>query len=459
MFKKELEKLIRQSESETFEKKPSLSDINRIAEVVCSFSNGKGGKVLIGISDKSKVLGVDIGKNTIERLTDIIVDNSEPKIYPEISTPKIEGKNLILISVDSSQQSPHTAFGKAFKRAGRNTKLMSQAEYERLLLEKNKHKMQFDAFECMGPKLADVDENKVKEFLARARRERRLKMNVNMGAKEALTKLKLLKNNKLTNAAILMFGKEPQEWIIQSEVRCAKFKGTMAAKPFIDMKVIEGTIDEQIDLAEKFIMNNIKKSAWLTPGKVKRNEKWEYPLDALREAITNAICHRDYSSTSNVQVRIFDDRIEVWNPGNLPEGWTVATLKKQHESKPRNHLIAKLFFMVKNIEQWGTGTIEMIKETVKHGLPEPEFEDTGTSIVVMFKKFKLTEEILKGLNERQREAIEFLKLNKKLTTSEYQELVNKPLVTVKRDLIDLKKKKIIEYIGSLKTGYYRLVSK
>ncbi len=459
MFKKELEKLIRQSESETFEKKPSLSDINRIAEVVCSFSNGKGGKVLIGISDKSKVLGVDIGKNTIERLTDIIVDNSEPKIYPEISTPKIEGKNLILISVDSSQQSPHTAFGKAFKRAGRNTKLMSQAEYERLLLEKNKHKMQFDAFECKGAKLADVDENKVKEFLARARRERRLKMNVNMGAKEALTKLKLLKNNKLTNAAILMFGKEPQEWIIQSEVRCAKFKGTMAAKPFIDMKVIEGTIDEQIDLAEKFIMNNIKKSAWLTPGKVKRNEKWEYPLDALREAITNAICHRDYSSTSNVQVRIFDDRIEVWNPGNLPEGWTVATLKKQHESKPRNHLIAKLFFMVKNIEQWGTGTIEMIKETVKHGLPEPEFEDTGTSIVVMFKKFKLTEEILKGLNERQREAIEFLKLNKKLTTSEYQELVNKPLVTVKRDLIDLKKKKIIEYIGSLKTGYYRLVSK
>lgn len=459
MLKKELEKLIRQSESETFEKKPSLSDVDRIAEVICSFANNKGGKVLIGVSDKGKVVGLDVGKNTIERLTNTVVDNTEPKIYPEISTLKIDETNLILISVEPSQQGPHTAFARAFKRVGRNTKLMSQTEYERLLLEKSKHKMQFDAFECKGAKLTDVNKIKIKEFLSRAKKERRLKMNISMGAKEALTKLRLLENNKLTNAAVLMFGKEPQEWLVQSEVRCAKFKGTVAAKPFIDMKVIEGTIDDQIDLVEKFIMNNIKKSAWLTPGQVKRNEKWEYPLDALREAVTNAICHRDYSSTSNVQVRILDDRIEVWNPGSLPEGWTVETLKKKHESKPRNHLIAKLFFMIKNIEQWGTGTNEMIKETVKHGLPEPEFEDTGTSIVVTFRKLKLTEEILKGLNERQRKAIEFLKLHKKLTTSEYQEVINKPLVTAKRDLLDLKKKKIIEYVGSLKTGYYRLVSK
>ena len=101
----------------------------------------------------------------------------------------------------------------------------------------------------------------------------------------------------------------------------------------------------------------------------------------------------------------------------------------------------------------------MIKETVKHGLPEPEFEDIGTSIVVTFRKYKLTEEVLKGLNQRQREAIEFLRLHKELTTSEYQEMINKPLVTARRDLLDLKKKKIIEYTGSLKTGYYRLVSK
>jgi len=459
MTKQAITKLIKQPESETFEKKPSLSDIGRMVEVVSSFANSKGGKILVGVSDKGKVIGVDISKNTVERLTDTIIDHTDPKIYPEISTITTDDKNLVLISVKPSSQKPHTANGRPFKRVGKNTKTMSQGEYESLLLEKNKDKMQFDAFECKGAKLTDIDKNKIKEFLARAKRERRLKMNQNLGVKETLTKLNLLVNNKLTNAAVLMFGKEPQRFLVQSEVRCAKFKGTVAVKPFIDMRVIEGTIDEQIDLAEKFIMNNIKKSAWLVPGQVKRSEKWEYPLDALREAVTNAICHRDYSSTSNVQVRILDDRIEVWNPGSLPEGWTVDTLKKKHESKPKNHLIAKLFFMVKNIEQWGTGTLEMIKETVKHGLPEPEFEDTGTSIVVTFRKYKLTEEVLKGLNQRQREAIEFLRLHKELTTSEYQERINKPLVTARRDLLDLKKKKIIEYTGSLKTGYYRLVSK
>lgn len=454
MTKQAIIKLIKQSESETFEKKPSLADIGRMVEVVSSFANHKGGRILVGVGDKGKILGIDIGKNTIERLTDIIIDNTEPKIYPEISTIKSGDKNLVLIVIKPSSQKPHTAGGRPFKRVGKNTKAMSQSEYESLLLEKNKDKMQFDAFECKGAKLVDIDKNKIKEFLARAKRERRLKMNQNLGIKETLSKLNLLTNNKITNAAILMFGKEPQSWIIQSEVRCAKFKGTVAVKPFIDMKVIEGTIDEQIDLVEKFIMNNIRKSAWLVPGQVKRSEKWEYPLDALREAVTNAICHRDYSSTSNVQIRILDDRIEVWNPGNLPSGWTVEDLKKKHESKPRNHLIAKLFFMVKNIEQWGTGTLEMIKETVKHGLPEPDFEDTGTSIVVTFRKYKFRDELLDTLNERQKKTIEYLKNKQKITTQEYINLVKTSKVTAKRDLADLKKKKIIRFVGSLKTGYY-----
>jgi len=224
------------------------------------------------------------------------------------------------------------------------------------------------------------------------------------------------------------------------------------------MKVIEGTIEEQIDLVEKFVMNNIQRSAWLEEGKTQRTEKWEYPLNALREAVTNAICHRDYESTSNVQVRIFDDRIEVWNPGNLPEGWTIATLKKKHESKPKNPLIAKLFFMIRRIEQWGTGTTEMIKETIKYGLPEPIFEDTKTSIIVTFRKFKFDEGILKELNERQMRAVEYIKAKGKITTKEYIKLTETPLRTARRDLLDLKDKKIIEFVGAAKTGYYRFVA-
>ncbi|MFO8108950.1 MAG: ATP-binding protein [Thermoplasmata archaeon] len=109
-------------------------------------------------------------------------------------------------------------------------------------------------------------------------------------------------------------------------------------------------------------MRNIRKAAWIEPGKIERQEKWEYPLDAVREAITNAVVHRDYQSTSNVQIRIFDDRIEVWNPGTLPEGWTVDTLKEEHESKPFNPLLARMFFLIKYIEKWGRGTIDIAEK-------------------------------------------------------------------------------------------------
>jgi len=217
MTKLEITKLIKKSESEIFEKKPSLSDIGRITEVVCSLANHKGGQVLIGVSDKSKVAGSDIGKNTVERLTDIIVDNIDPKVYPEISTIKSGKNNLILVAVKSSSDKPHIAYGKPFKRVGKNTKLMSRSELERLLLEKNKDKMQFDALECRRATLADIDKKKVKEFLSKAKRERRLKMNPDTSTKEALRKLELLKDDKLTNAAVLMFAKEPQRFLISSK--------------------------------------------------------------------------------------------------------------------------------------------------------------------------------------------------------------------------------------------------
>jgi len=452
----DLEKLINQSESEIFEKKSSLSDMNRIVEVISSFSNTKGGKILIGTSDKSDVMGVEIGKNTIERLTDTIIDNTDPKIYPEILTLKLRGKDLILISIGLSQQRPHMAFGKAFKRVGKSTKAMSRTEYEKILLEKNKYKTRFDGMECSKATLTDIDNKKIRQFLVKARKERMFKIDPDINIKEALSKLNLLKDGQVTNAAILMFGKEPQKFLLQSEVRCAKFKGIKPAKPFIDMKVIEETIDEQVDLVENFVLNNIKKSAWLVPGKIERVEKWEYPLDAIREAITNAICHRDYESSSNVQIRIFDDRIEVWNPGSLPEGWTVDTLKRRHESRPKNPLIAKLFFMIKKIEQWGTGTNEMIEETIKHGLPEPIFEDTGTSIVVVFRKFLFNEEHLKNLNKRQKRAIEYLREHGKIDRRTYRQICGVERTVAYEELSNMRDKEIISLTGKGRATHYVL---
>ncbi|MBA7691563.1 hypothetical protein ES703_100109 [subsurface metagenome] len=175
--------------------------------------------------------------------------------------------------------------------------------------------------------------------------------------------------------------------------------------------------------------------------------------------LANAIAHRDYWSVSKVQVRIFDDRIEFWNPGRLPEGWTVKTLKEKHESIPRNPLIARCFFWMKYVEEVGTGTNKMIKWCTEWGLPEPDFEYTGTSLVVTFRKSRLTEEYLEtlSLNERQMKALEFLKEHKRITSKKYADLFGITDRMARNDLTELVDKNVVIEKGkSKKTTYYEI---
>ena len=278
---------IKKGESETVEFKPSLSQMNKIMESISAFSNTKGGIVIIGVSDKSEVLGVDIGKKTIESLANKIKQSTDPKVYPSIHVEEIRN-----IALETS-------------------------------------KVYWDERICERGDLEDIDKEKVRWFLRRAKYERRLELDPETPVREALEKLELLREGKLTNAAILLFGENPQSFFIQSETRCARFKGTKPLE-FIDMKVFGGNIIDQREDALEFVKEHIKLHAEIKG--TEREEKWEYPIEAIREAITNAICHRNYETASNVQIRIFDDRIEIWGCGLLPEPLTPEDLKREHKS-------------------------------------------------------------------------------------------------------------------------------
>jgi ATP-dependent DNA helicase RecG len=223
------------------------------------------------------------------------------------------------------------------------------------------------------------------------------------------------------------------------------------------MKVFRGDIIDQVDKALNFVLEHIPMAAWVVPGRVEREEKYAYPPDGVREAIINAICHRDYESPSNVQVRVFDDRIEIWNPGRLPEGWTVETLKRKHESKPFNPLIANQFFLIRFIEKWGTGINDMIEECIEWGLPEPGFEFTGTSLVVTFRRSLLTKESLRelGLNDRQIEIIKYLRKRESITSSEYVEMFGITGRQARMDLSQLVSAGLILKIGRARQTKYR----
>jgi ATP-dependent DNA helicase RecG len=182
---------------------------------------------------------------------------------------------------------------------------MNKEEIERMILERKK--VYWDSLICEEASLKDIDEEKVRWFLRKAKNERNFNINVEIPIREALERLELIKNGKLTNAAILLFGKNPQRFFYQAETRCARFKGISPVE-FTDMKVFGGTLIEQVENAVSFVLDHIPMRVVIT-GKPGREEIYEYPPFAIREAIVNAICHRDYTIMSNVQVRIFDDRI------------------------------------------------------------------------------------------------------------------------------------------------------
>ncbi len=440
-------------ESGKVEFKNSTGEWKEIVETVCAFANTEGGRIYIGISPSGKITGINIGKHTIEDITNKIINNTDPKIYPKISVQKINGKDIIVIEVKESSDKLVLAFGKPYKRIGNSTLRMSKEEYEKGILEKHRTKMYFDSEICKGATLEDIDKELLIKFLRQAKAERNLDLNSKTPVKEALEKLNLLVNGKLTNAAILLFGKNPQKFILSSVIKAARFKGIEPVE-FIDMKVFEGNIIDQREDGIEFIKEHIRLNVEIIG--TQRVERWEYPIEAIREAITNAICHRDYRLSGNIQIRIFDDRIEVWGCGLLPEPLTPEDLKRRHKSILRNPLIGRCFFLIKFIEEWGTGTNRMIEWCKKYGLPEPRFEEIAGDFVVTFRKYHISDEIMKELTERQKKIVEYLKEYKKIDRKEAIKLLSLSRATVLREISQLCKKGIIKQIGKGKNTYYVL---
>lgn len=449
----DFEKIISQGESETLEFKRSTGEWKEIINTISAFSNTKGGTILIGINSVGEIKGVNIGKSTVENITNKIKENTDPKIFPHITRKVIDDKSIIIIEVKESNDHLVLAFGRPFKRVGKSTVRMSKDEYERIILEKHKEKLYFDSQICKGATLEDIDKDKVKRFLEKARFERRLEINTDITVNEALKKLNIIKNSKFTNAAILLFGKNPQKFFLQAEARCARFKGTKPLE-FIDMKIFGKNIIDQRENALEFVKEHIKLHAEIKG--TERVEKWEYPIEAIREAITNAICHRDYKSTANVQVRIFDDRIEIWNPGKLLNGLTVEKLKEKHESIPRSPLLARIFFLMKYIEQWGTGTNRMVEWCQNYDLPEPVFEEVGKSFVVTIRKYKISEEIIEELSEEEKAIMNYLKTEKNINRKKGIQLLGVSKSTLLRIIKSLEEKELIKKCGKGKNIYYML---
>ena len=236
----------------------------------------------------------------------------------------------------------------------------------------------FDAAPCTDATFDDIDRDRMAEFIGAARRARRFPLAEDAPPDALLEHLNLLNRGRLTNAAVLLFGKRPQRFLISSAVKCAHFHGTRVGKPIPSHQVYQGTVFELVDHAVDFVLSKIALSVGTRAESVQAPVAYEIPKEVVTEAIVNAVAHRDYTSDASVQVMLFADRLEVWNPGTLPPPLTLDKLRVPHESVPGNPLLARAMYLVKYIEQMGTGTLDMIARCVEAGLREPEFEAAGT---------------------------------------------------------------------------------
>lgn len=440
------------AEGETVELKQSLGAWKEIVETCAAFATAKGGSLYIGVADDGRVTGVQVGKGTLEDLVNKIAQNTVPKLVPSIRTQGHAGATVIVVDVAETTTKPVTAFGRALRRSGRTNQVLSAAEIVELYLATRG--VTWDQTARPDATVNDIDSEKVRRFLTRARTERQWDIDPRTPVKQALRQLHLMQNGQATIAALLLFGKNPQRFLVQAKVRCARFKGDDEAE-FLDLKVLEGDIVGQVEEAMAFVRRNTGMAVKIE-GRLERTERWEYPLDAVREAITNAVCHRDYAGSGNVQVRIFDHSLVVSNPGGLPTGLTVEDLRKPHESRPRNKLIADAFFLIKYIEQFGTGIRRMIDECRAAGLPEPEFDSHGESFRTVFRKSVPVEQRFAGigLNERQMQAVRYAMERRRITLAEYAELVRAPKRTLQRDLKELAQKGLLVKHGRAKATWY-----
>jgi ATP-dependent DNA helicase RecG len=420
-------------------------------KTICAFANTSGGKLIIGINDKGEIVGVENSKELLEKLPNKIRDKL--KITPLISLNIQEDKEILYIEISPSHF-PVSYEGKFYVRSGSTTQELKDTELAYFLLKKMGKTWDSISFES---DLSEIDLSTIEIFKNLAK-NRIPSIEEFDSIEKIFLNLKLFDENKeITNAGILIFGKDPQKKFISATVRVGRFKNSTH---IIDTVIIQGNLFKQVD----DVMNAIRKhlNVMFEIKGIVRKDVWDYPLEALREAVINALIHRDYLSPAEIQIKIYDDKIWIWNPGKLPAQIKLEDLKKEHSSYPRNPLIANVFYLAGFIERWGSGTKRVVELCKEYGLPEPEYKEEFGGFSVYFYKDIYTEENLRkmGLNERQIKSVIYVKEKGKITNKEYQELNKTTKKTASRDLSDLVEKGILEQIGETGKGtHYTLIIK
>jgi ATP-dependent DNA helicase RecG len=438
-----------QAEGQRLEYKREWTD--RALEDLAAFANTDGGTLLIGIRDDGEVVGTKADDRELQRIANLIA--AHLGITPKIEVVNLEGSPIVKIAVEPAAH-PVAYGGRYLRRVGVTNRDFALGELARHILARSGR--DWDGLPGEWS-VGEVDGEAIAHFARLARN--RLPHVDPAQPERVLENLGLVHAGKLNNAGILLFARRPQRLFPLAQVRIGIFRGSH----ILDSHDFQGTLWQQLDGAmERFrqvlkVRFDIRVEEPSLEG-LQRREVWEYPLEALREAVANALIHRDYTYPADIQIRLEEDHLEVWSPGELPPPLTPQALYGPHASVLRNPLIAQAFYFAGIIERWGSGTTRIVDLCRGQDLPEPEFTHWQGGVRVILRKDPYTPERLRamGLNERQIKAVMYVKEQGALSNRDYRRLAGVSDETARQELTLLVTQGLLEIQGKGRATHYVL---
>lgn len=416
---------------------------------VCGFANAQGGSIFIGKDDKGKVVHVQNCEDLMDAIPNKI--RNLMGITTAVNMHHEDGKSFIEIVVPPYSV-PISLRGRYYYRSGSTKQELTGTSLNEFLLERSGRTWD----DVVEPRASfdDIEPKSIAIYLKAAKNAGRLPEDLDLALPELLEKLRLTEDGKLKRAAIILFGKDPGKFYPNTFVKVGRFGKDDADLKFQEVEegnliTLVQAVQEQLN--RKFLVKTIDFEG------MHRIEKGQYPTAAIREMLLNALIHRNYMGAP-VQIRVYDQKMSIWNEGFLPKGLTLEALKRSHASRPRNPILADVAFKGGYIDAWGRGTIKIIDSCSAAELPDPGMAELDGGFLLTINRSATaqpTEQAVKQvLNERQKKALKYLKEHRSLTNEEYRALFEVSRRTALRDLDGLVTAGEVERTGDLKGARY-----
>ena len=472
---------ILKGESEKIEFKENAKT-NTYIKTVVAFANGNGGKIVFGVKDNKEIVGVENEFEVMDGIINAISDSCYPMIVPDISLHTLENKTVILVEIEGGKKKPYYLKSKGVQkgtyiRSGATTRIIEEDYVLKELVLEGENKY-FDQQVCHGESVSDEEIEKFCEWLEKlARKNSENDTEIRKITRNTLLSWKVLeeKNGRIfpTNAYILLSGKE--NWEVSRKIQCGVFKGETRSI-FVDKKEFEGSIIMQLEKAYQYVLEKINLASDIVG--IYRVDKYEIPPKSIREVIANAVIHRSYLEPNDIQVALYDNRLEITSPGMLLSGVNVKRMKEGY-SKLRNRAIASVFAYVNIIEKWGSGIPRIMNEIREYGLQEPEFIifENDFRVNIYRKNYNTTQSTqgstqnrinttqdiskkekldVKNLTETDKTIINTIINNPEMSQKQIADNLNWTVNKVKYYMKKFKQKNILKYEGTSQNGKWEI---